>query len=770
MTDIFAANARPNNSSPHKASPSKQIATFQVAEDPVVPLLEDKAPKPNTDSGYHGLPEDDMVVDDVPTIPHSSAETNDTMEVFPTSPAPQQPIVTKSSAEEQSTTERSFHSAKEELPEKVATEDSSPQTRQSGEVNREAMSRDVESRPGELNDDSGELPVKKAADIESMEKDLDEDLIVDETRSPSQGSSPARPLTRKSSLTFAPLPPRDFTAKKSIGARGSQIGHTELSKGHVNRGSLLEQFAGGKSLGGSKQLESTLGKETDGSGDLDAEGSEMNKEESDTDMKVTKLHNKSSTQRLHDRINMLGQPRTKSIPAAASMVNPNYPELPKPETQVQQLQHIAGLASKAIARQASEEDDDDWIKSPQQQRNSPSRPMLPKSTTADVMEDIIGKQTIGGETFHARHKEAQAIRHLSPLRQGNVEGNLPNARAVHEAASMSRPTSPITADMNANVESKTGNGSSTTPIGSPSSKRYVDGPLSASKSKLQSIMKTARGLFSSSAGVSAQAKMETLSPTSIRTREDAEGISIDAALSKQTSQKARPRSPTENPVGRKTRSSTEKEQKQKKTQERKLEQAQVEAKHNHEGDAIKPARNSVQGNGPTVETIQQPMKATRQSPRRAQIQDAPSNAATIVGEDMQAHSTHAAQGQAQTQGHQSQLQRPKDVRRPQKPAKEVVPKSKPPPVAIKVGTISGMRMNNALSTNLQESLPPSQPKQTVVTKKPSNASLHPVASNSSLKSSVSATAKPKALLAAERKKEQVSKCELTGRTIESDPI
>ena len=753
MTDIFAANVRPSNTSPQRASPSKPAATFQVAEDPIVPISEEKAPKTNTDSGYHGLPEDDMAVDDLPSIPQSSAETNDTMQVFPTSPAREQPT-TMEISEEQSTTERSFHSAKEEVTEKVANEVLGPQTTESEEVDRETISGVVESGPNAPNDVSGEVAMKGPTDTESMDKDLDEDLIVDGTRSPSQGSSPARPLARKSSLTFAPLPPRYFTAKKSIGARASQIGHTELSKGHMNRGSLLEQFAGSKSLGGSKQPGSALGKETDDDGDLGAERPEMTREESDADMKMTKLHNKSSTQRLHDRINMLGQPRTKSIPAAASVFNPSYPELPKPEPQAQQLQQIAGFASKAMILQTNEEDDDDWIKSPQRQQNSTSRPKLLKSTTADVMEGILGKETVGGGTFHPPHSEAQGTRQLSPFRQANTGKNIANTEAIHGAASMSQPTSPILADARTHVESTTGNGSSTTPIGSPSSKRYVDGPLSASKSKLQSIMKTARGLFSSSAGVSAQAKMETLSPTSIRTHEEAEEFSIDAALSKKASQKARPRSPVANPVGRKTRSSTEQEQKQKETERKEFEQTQIENMRVREDDAKIISKSSAQGKGPVVEVIQQPTKPIRQSPRRTQTQETPSNQVTIAEEDMQAQSLNPTQ--AQIPGQQSQLQRPKDVRRPQKPAKEIAPKSKPPPVAIRVGTISGMRMNTALSTNLQESLPPSQQKQTVVTKKPSNPSLHPIASNSSLKSSVSATTKPKALLAAERKKEQVS--------------
>ncbi|QIW97791.1 hypothetical protein AMS68_003309 [Peltaster fructicola] len=52
-----------------------------------------------------------------------------------------------------------------------------------------------------------------------------------------------------------------------------------------------------------------------------------------------------------------------------------------------------------------------------------------------------------------------------------------------------------------------------TPVGSPASKKQYDGPLSASKNRLMSVLKSARSIFASSASASAAAKLEAHSTT-----------------------------------------------------------------------------------------------------------------------------------------------------------------------------------------------------------------------------------------------------------------
>lgn len=708
-----------------------------------------------------------MENDGLPAIPHSSAQTNDTVEIFPRSPLREQPVAGNLS-EGQDTTERSFHSAQDDFTGKTANGSAQNEVLPAAHVEMDAepaqaIQGEEETFAAE-NGHEDEVP-EDAMEMDIADKELEQDLVEDESRSPSQGSSPARPLIRKSSLTFAALPAREpLTTKKSIGARVSRTSHLDQSRANLNRGSFLGRFTGGKSLGGTKQSDSTQERETndDENDECVTEKPDLEREESDADSKMTKLHNKSSTQRLHDRINMLGKSQparpTKSIPLAAPVANPSYPELPTLVPQQQHLRHIAGLASEAVAFQTNEEDDDDWIQPPQPQQNTSDRPQLPKSLSVDVMEDIRGKQTISDNDFDRNHNDERTAR--LPLPLSPIHGREPQTResALLKAVSASRSTSPAKDDMYNGAEVADVPAASTTPMGSPSPKRYVDGPLSASKSKLQSIMKTARGLFSSSAGVSAQAKMETLSPPMIGTQRETQGSSINAAFGRSSTlrQEGTSRSPVLNPVDRKTRSSTEKEEKRKELVAREQERTDAESVRSHKEDSQRLVmQKQAHVKDPSVEIVQQHLKPTRQSPRKTQNHEVSKIYTEIIEDDQPGQSMGPPSSHTQLQ--QSQTQKPKETRRPIKPTKEAAPKPKPQPVAIRVGTISGMRMNNStLSSNLQESLPPPQPKLAVVVKKPSNATLHTSASTNNLKTSVtSATTKPKALIAAERKKEQV---------------
>ena len=711
-----------------------------MAEDPIAPAGAKRITKANTDSGYHGLSEDDMDVDQMPLVVQSSAGTNDTVEISPASHVAVQTAST-SQLEGRSTTETSFHSAKEEMTKRDVIS-AALQVEASPRADHSASPSYTKQNPPDPVELGAPNATEDAMDIDMVDKDFNEDLAIDESRSPSQGSSPARQIVRKSSLTFAALPAREpLTTKKSLGA---------------NRGSFLGRLTGGKSMGGMKQSDSTHEKEIDEM-DIDTEKPTLTREESDGDSKMAKLHNKSSTQRLHERINLLGKSQnarpTKSIPASATAINSIYPQLPNPEPQPQtQVSHQSStLHSKtATVSGITDEDDDDWIQPPQSQPSASNRPQLAKSVSVDVMEGVRGKQTVGGHHFGVDRDE-EAMKGASPLRQGYA--SQPHGFEAVRVASDIQSGSPSRPHEYAGLHSSNvvAQEQSTTPTGSPSSKRYVDGPLSASKSKLQSIMKTARGLFSSSAGVSAQAKMETLS-TSLRLQDDLQEPSGRSIIDRKIPAGGVPRSPVINPAGRKTRSSTEKEERRKQSEAKERERAEAEAERVREQQEQKAnTAKQIQNKHPAADAAPLPAKPTRQSPRKTQNQEGPK------------HSVEQAEDEAPSQSmgppQQSQSQRPKDPRRPIRPAKEAGPKPKPQPVAIRVGTLSqGMRLNNAtLSSNLQESLSTTQPKQPAVAKKPSNASIQSTASNTSFKSSgTSASTKPKALIAAERKKEQVS--------------
>ena len=773
LTDVFLTNAQRANTPSHKASPLSADPRFQVAEDPIPPVEIEKKTNTNTDSGYHGIPEDDMDIDQGLAVAPSSAETHDTLEYFP----PRSPLreyqKVANQSERHSTTERSFHSSKQEVSKGnvhiASPKKDGPPIADVEDLTKPTKVPSPEPAPPVLD----QLP-EDAVETDALDKDLEEDFAVDESRSPSQGSSPARPLVRKSSLTFAALPAREpLTTKKSIGARTSRNSHLDQSK---TRGSFLGRFTGGKSLGGSKQPELDQKDEINDDMDTGVEEPALLREESDGDSKMAQLHNKSSTQRLHDRINMLGKSQparpTKSIPAAAAAAvatGLSYPELPNPETETEAVDQTSLLPSKTvIAPVSNDEDDDDWIQSPQVQPNASDRPQLLKSISADVMEDIRGKQTIGGQDFGHNGNDRLAKRALSPFHHGQTQGTRSSGQWLSGVATAPQSTSPAKAAEQAapktldgtaasSWDSSTPTNRSTTPLGSPASRRYVDGPLSASKSRLQSIMKTARGLFSSSAGVSAQAKMETLSPLTTRTHGGTQGPSINNALGSKATKGDLNKAVSNSDV-RKTRSSTEKEERRKESEMRDRRRSEEELGNAREKE--NPAivtQKLVQPPGSQTEAAQPQTKPTRQSPRKTQTHVGPKAQPDVVEDDLTAHRMGPPASHAPTL--QPQLQKPSNVRRPIKPAKETAPKPKPQPVAIRVGTLSQRipLSNAALSSSLQESLPQSHPKRPADGRKPSNASLHASASNSSLKSSAtSAVSKPKALLAAERKKEQVS--------------
>ena len=722
-----------------------------------------KAPKANTDSGYHGMSEDDMDTDEllIPTAPpihvldgtressHSQLSLPETAEFSgpPTERAP--------------TTEGSFHSAREEPIEhedlKAITQDTVPITEtQSLDALPEKVMAKVPSMiaPPPVQADAMQLD---EVDEGSMLEDH-----IDESRSPSQGSSPVKHLVRKSSLTFAALPAREpLTTKKSIGARVSRTSHVDQAKNALSRGSFLGRFTSGKSLGATKQVE--VDNLRDG-GEMEVDQAikpGLEREETDGDAKMAKLHNKSSTQRLHDKISMLGQSArpTKSIPAAAIVTNPSYPELPQADLQTLPTQR-SFQAPEPIPK-SMDDDDDDWIKPPPSQSHQASRPPLPKSTTVDVMENIRGKQNVGDKDFGPGYYDDDAFKDHNSVRPDVVPNSETNVLGLARSASAavlpspSRTQAPTAEDhvgMNAASDTRANDhgqfAASTTPAGTPRSKQNIDGPISASKSKLQSIMKTARGLFTSSAGVSAQAKMEALSSPSTRTRskvqENDSGNSVDGVSKIKDGMTVQQSSgPGKESEGRKTRSSTEKEEKRKEQ----AEQVYVASK-----EAVKAE--------PNERKVVQPLKTTRQSPRRPQQQ--PTEAIPVAEGDGDRPSDTNRAGLESTVGppqpQTSQPQRSKDPRRPIKPAKEAA--SKPKPQTIRVGPLSQQPRiplsNAALSSSLQESLPAAQTRPPGLVKKASNASIQTSTSNHSLKSSAtSAVAKPKALVAAERKKEQV---------------
>ena len=747
------------------------------------------------------MSEDDMDVDEVlpqpPTIAKQILSPN---KAIHGDVSAQHENQIEPSAVELRTTDGSFHLARENLTEKLSQEELSKMDVDTSEERQTKIpeaTNQSETMESTLHSPHQPDIARFGEDKESL---LGDDHDIDSSHSPSEGSSPVKPLVRKSSLTFASLPAREpLTTKKSIGARVSRTSHLDQAKTNpAGRGSYLGRYTTGKSLGGTRQPET--GNEVEAQDGIDVDKPGLVRQESDQDGKIAKLHNKSSTQRLHDRINLLGQTQTirptKSIPAAATLsLQPVYPELSKSsleEVNTDQRE-VAPSTVPSTATQTTLEDEDDWIQPPSKQVERSNRPQLAKSRSVDVMEHISGKDSIGGDEFGNILSQKDSERQASPLRlmaavdqpTANVNESKIASSRIRASPTRSLPQADIGPKKAISVyTSGESNGQSTTPAEMPPSSFHTDGPLSASKSKLQSIMKSARGLFTSSAGISAQAKLETLSPSSMKLRSQGqatlnEDVSNDRPGPSTLSRMAYPdlsnglRSQGGDKItladdGRRTRSSTEKNrQTEERTNNGKAETAfeaeSSESKYQRgEPVEITNARIPIEHIIGTTAT-QNLMKPTRQSPRRLQkIGDKEVSAkASEFGVSTAEHNDNPqamAPPPSRLQSQTSQIQKPKDLRRPIKPAKEAAPKPKPQPVAIRVGTLSQRipLTNSALSSTLQDSLP-SQTKEAAAVKKASNVSSQTSTSSSTFKSSISATSKPKALIAAERKKEQVSR-------------
>ena len=237
-----------------------------------------------------------------------------------------------------------------------------------------------------------------------------ENPAVEDLPSPSDGSSPVRALVRKSSLTFAALPAREPLAnKKSLGGRNQRTSYTEQSKVTSTNGeNYYGRHTDGKSLGGLQELQPA--EEALGDGDMNVDEqttgtSQVVIENLVEEATMTDLHHKSSTQRLHDKISMLGQSQptrpTKSIPSTTTNnLHLNYPDIhsAKVEIPVEITADAAALnqAPELVIQEAVNDDKDDWIQ--------PS-PQVTPHTKRDI--EFIDD----GRPFSASRARLQALMH-----------------------------------------------------------------------------------------------------------------------------------------------------------------------------------------------------------------------------------------------------------------------------------------------------------------------------------------------------------------------
>jgi len=359
--------------------------------------------------------------------------------------------------------------------------DAQPQVEnEDAEMEEEAPS----ERPEELLDSEEALPFDQLLEMnippqsdsahEADEEDIvlddePEDAEVDTLRqedaqpsSPSEVSLPATSVLRKkSSLNFASLPARDpITIKKSLGPRMSRLSQYD----HLRpNGGLRESNAGIHQVGPVENVD-------DDEMDLDDLPQESNTEAVE--------QSKTSTQRLHEQFAMLG----KTGPSRLSKSIPSF---------VAQAQAQEKVASQKSATE-QDDNDDDWIGPISGQTHSQGEHKSPLGFSEAASKfDVEAASSQREAAIQAAALEDTTIPTLTP---GTATRNVPMLSPISKLPVVAYP--------------KLHAHESTTPAGSPIRSKVHEGAMSASKNKLFSVLKSAKGLFAGNAAPQAVPEMK----------------------------------------------------------------------------------------------------------------------------------------------------------------------------------------------------------------------------------------------------------------------
>lgn len=720
------------------------------------------------DSGYHGSTDDEMEVDRPQMVSAPVPVFSPPKEAALEPHAPKARFASLPREEQEPTeTEESFVSAKEGTSRTASREDLRQDDDATSTVpDDDDTVPDVEApetvpveepvEPEEPATIASKEPVvaqEQEPDREHVEDDLDH-MDEDDVRSPSDKSSPVKPLLRKSSLTFSSLPAREPLAhKKSMGARNSRTSH------------LAGRFTGGKSLGGQQNAPSSQ----DDPMDVDElDKPTLEREESET----TKKHHQTTTQGLRDRINMLGKSRdsrlSRSIPLSSVASQSIYPQLPQPdkgEAEIARPVSRPDLNKQLPANPTQDDDDDDdWIKPVRSaavaEKEAP-RPALFRTRTAENIQHNEKVKEIEPEMAAPTQQESPR-RRFSPSRPKMPFGHKKTVSASVITSPTRAAMAPVGSQKPISVSNPAfqADDTTTTPAGSP--RRHLDGAVSATKAKLYSALRSAKGIFASSAGVSAQAKMEALaSPARTHQAEDVfndifsptEETAPEPALYPELLNRIASAESAASVAneGRRTRSSSEREQR-KQDEQRKI------------GGELDKVREKERQKVSKLQTSPSKDRLAAQRPM------APSRTESERSEEVPSADEMPPPPAPRSMLPTTQTQRLREPRRIVKPVKDAVqPKTRPTPVPIRmpsqrIGHAQSQSQSQVpsttdLSRSLHESLQnPAASGKTALHAKSSSASLHASASNNSLhKASGSTVAAKRTLEAAAKKKEQETK-------------
>ena len=707
MSDVFSSKAinkqPPTKSSYANRPPPKFEIAREIHTEVQQKQQDDVASRSQTDSGYHGSQE--METDAPPQV--GNAEERSLHSALGVALIEQEKDI-ETQRERRSDTRRtttgSFHSAKEEHTAKAPAIEASTIV-EMPEAEKEAEQQEILV---EREDVQAEQMMEDVSKSETQSKAIDFEHEFDDIGSPSDGSTPDRPLVRKSSLTFASLPARE-PLKTSIGGRISRTSQLDQSKILTNpRTSYAVRQTGG--VANSNAEVEALNK-TASSADHGGNS------ESEDDAATSRFHKQS----LHEKIDMLGKSRpsrlSKSIPSATALA----------AAHMKQSEAANKSDTRGPVMPSSElGEDDDWIK-PLSSENE-IRPAVAQHKTVEADQEAANDPDATEDEDEMDWRAPELIAHeermMSPKTFSPTPGKVMPGFGHNKSASTATLASPAKSTMappvkhSKHVSVSNPPLASTTPQGSP--KKKLDGTLSASKSRFQSIMKTAKGLFSSGASASAAAKMETLSPNALRmAQKNMPGLYPN--LSAMLEDKPLPSSPPKE--SRKTRSSTEREKDEKKREK------EIKAQQKAE-EQLQKAREKEEAKAAASKDVQQKAAVKADAALAAEEQS------------MSEMSTMPPPAAPQSK-----------LSRPTKPMR-VNSVNRPAPSIIRVGTMSqrGPASAAVSLTCLSEILNSAPPKRPEVVRKASNASISSSVAGPSFKTSI--TAKPKALLAAERKREQ----------------
>ncbi|PTD04818.1 hypothetical protein FCULG_00000447 [Fusarium culmorum] len=597
------------------------------------------------------------------------------------------------------------------------------------------------------------------------EPEANEDAIQDDAQSQSDGPSPVRPGFRNS-LQFASLPAREpLTAGKARVSRTSHIDPKRTS--YLARGKSMASHAGEDASDESDQDDMEVD-------ELPSVPQSKNAEE------LALHHNKTYTQMLQDKISVLGKSQpsgsrpSKSIHSITHSQQPQTvsQSVPEPQSTPPRSPKKQDMATTPGAFPQDDEDDDDWIVPPTTQKSAaapPTRPSLSKSRTADVMEGIHGKQTLGSFDLD---EDAASIR--SPAR---AHSQRERPSYMRHSKSVSVPAVPIfTAS-----ERQEGSPLKQTVFGSDSPRdrlllsQSFQLPLKHLKNKMSSILSTSKGLMASSAALSAEGKSSLLSPSRVQVgtfpvdsdESVAHKPSIESFKSGSTATDQQSNAPR--PVAKRTRASVEREKEEKrrekearfqaeqmdkleKEREKEREKARVFSK---EQEKLANLEKQVVARKEAEQPVQATPQPKRTSPRRAKPQEELDSRFTEPEMEMVDAPSLVPPPSVSRSAAPSQLSRAKEIRRIGKPSRETTTKSKPAPtVHIKVNTGSQLHPGSSVANGYQDfgastnSQPPQMPS------KASKASMQPKSSASGFATSTGSNGRPRALDMVAQKKAQ----------------